>query len=263
MSADHFVVFDLEATPDPECPADPPKNPDQDRVPAPPHHRVVSCGIIVFAWTKDEQDNFLTVAKCRLLGDAVGTETSILQDFGSIMKHRPHLASWNGRGFDLPVIMARSFRCGIPTPWFWDRDYMDRFRGHRHIDLQDHTTNYGASRASRMAAFAKLAGWPGKLGVCGADVPQLWEEGDEGRAKVRRYNLEDVGCQSAILLRVLLMKGEISRTAYQKSAESLLSTFDRDQRFAELSAAIDRDRFLMHDKGPQQQPVPAESGAAA
>lgn len=244
--SERFIVFDVECTLDPQCPADPPKNPDMERVPAPPHHMVVSCAVLMFTWAKEESGRTLVAANPRLLGDKAGTESSILKGFANLMRDRPVLVSWNGRGFDIPVILARSFRSGIPAPWLWDRDVMDRYRGHMHIDLQEHMTNYGAGRAAKMAAFAKLVGWPGKLGVTGSDVPELWLSGDDGKARVRRYNLEDVGCQAAIFLRLMFMKGVLSLEEYQRSCESLLAAFDREPRFAELSSAIDRPSFLMN-----------------
>jgi predicted PolB exonuclease-like 3'-5' exonuclease len=29
------------------------------------------------------------------------------------------IVSWNGRGFDLPVIVARCLRHGVPLPWYY------------------------------------------------------------------------------------------------------------------------------------------------
>ncbi len=255
--SEQYAVFDIECIGDPENPPDPPKNPEQfDRVPAAAHHVIVSCAILMFSWRQDGAYSYLQASTPRLLGDAAGSERSIVEAFSRFMGREPLLVSWNGRGFDLPVLTARSFRWGVQAPWMCRKDYTDRYRGNGHIDLQEHLTNYGAGRASKMAAFARLAGWPGKLGVSGADVPELWASGDDDKIRVRRYNLEDVGCEGAILLRWMYSKGDLTLEQYRRSAASLLEAYDKEPRFAELSAAINRDQFLLNWMAEEQQPQP-------
>ena len=237
-----YVVYDFEAVLDPENPL--PEGSDPDKVPAVPHLAIVS-GAIIALRTGEGQAK---VQGPRLLGGPTGgDEASILRDFVSMVgERRPVLVSWNGRGFDLPLVIARAMRHGIVAPWLWDRDFEDRYRGSKHIDLQDAVSLRGAGRPARMASFACLCGWPGKVGVDGSDVEGLWSSGEEGREAVRRYNLADVVEEAAILLRWMVCRGDMDMDEYRALASSLLGYVDSDPRLSVLRTGIKRDQFLMN-----------------
>ncbi len=73
--------------------------------------------------------------------------------------YKARLVTFNGRGFDLPLLELAAFRYGIQA-----RDYYlarDRYRGP--IDLTDWFTNFGACPlAGGLDVLAKLLGKPGK-----------------------------------------------------------------------------------------------------
>ncbi len=237
-----FVVYDFEAVLDRDNPL--PEGADPDKVPAVAHLEIVSGAIV--ALVLDGPRTRVQVP--RLLGSPNFGEASILRDFVTMVgKHRPVLVSWNGRGFDLPLVIARCVRHGIVAPWLWDRDFEDRYRGTNHIDLQDAVSMRGAGRPSRMAAFACLAGFPGKVGVDGSDVEGLWSGGEAGKTAVRDYNLSDVVSEAAILLRVLYCRGDILMDEYRSAGRALLEHVDSDPRLAVLRQVIDRKRFLLDD----------------
>jgi hypothetical protein len=55
------------------------------------------------------------------LGSADSTERELLERFfDGIEKFRPILISWNGSGFDLPVIHYRSLKHGVAAPLYWE-----------------------------------------------------------------------------------------------------------------------------------------------
>jgi len=236
-----FVVYDFEAIIDPENP--PPEGADPDRVPAVAHLQIVSGAILAIV----AGDGQTRVWGPRLLGgQAGGDEASILRDFVTMVgDRRPVLVSWNGRGFDLPLVIARCMRHGIVAPWLWDRDFEDRYRGSKHLDLQDAVSLRGAGRPCKMASFAGLCGWPGKVGVDGSDVEGLWTSGEEGREAVRRYNLADVVEEAAILLRWLVCRGDMELDEYRSAAAGLLGHVDADERLAVLRTEVRRDIFLL------------------
>jgi len=236
-----YVVYDFEAIIDPDNPL--PEGADPEKVPAVPHLQIVSGAIIALI----AGDGQVRVQAPRLLGGSEGgDEAAILRDFVRLVgERRPVLVSWNGRGFDLPLVIARCVRHGVVAPWLWDRDFEDRYRGGKHVDLQDAVNLRGAGKPARMASFACLCGWPGKVGVDGAAVEGLWLSGEEGRAKVRRYNLTDVASEAAILLRLLVCRGDLEILDYQHAAQALLHVVDTDERLAVLRPEIDRARFLM------------------
>ncbi|VTR90920.1 polysaccharide biosynthesis protein : Uncharacterized protein OS=Planctomyces maris DSM 8797 GN=PM8797T_07794 PE=4 SV=1: DNA_pol_B_exo2 [Gemmata massiliana] len=76
-----------------------------------------------------------------------------------VTHYKARLVTFNGRGFDLPLLELAAFRYGIQA-----RDYYlarDRYRGP--IDLTDWFTNFGACRLpGDLDVLAKLLGKPGK-----------------------------------------------------------------------------------------------------
>lgn len=235
-----YVVYDFEAVIDADNP--PPEGSDPDKVPAVAHLEIVSGAIVALVLDGPRT----RVQAPRVLGAPNFGEASILRDFvGMVGKHRPVLVSWNGRGFDLPLVIARCVRHGIVARWLWDRDFEDRYRGTNHVDLQDAVSLRGAGRPSRMAAFACLAGFPGKVGVDGSDVEGLWQNGESGKNAVRHYNLSDVASEAAILLRVLYCRGDIGLDEYQTAGRALLGHIDADSRLEPVRNAINRPRFLL------------------
>lgn len=237
-----YVVYDFEAVIDRSNPL--PEGADPDKVPAVSHLEIVSGAIVALVL-----DGTRTrVQAPRVLGTPGYSEAAILRDFVAMVgKHRPVLVSWNGRGFDLPLVIARCVRHAIVAPWLWDRDFEDRYRGNNHVDLQDAVSLRGAGRPSRMAAFACLVGFPGKVGVDGSDVEGLWFSGQHGQDGVRAYNIGDVVSEAAILLRVLLCRGDITTDEYRSASRALLDHVDTDARLLALRDVIDRKRFLLEE----------------
>lgn len=86
------------------------------------------------------------------------------------------VVTWNGRSFDLPVLVQRALHHGVSTRAWWASD-RGRYRHRHHLDLMDVMCDYRASAPVSQHEAAVLMGLPGKLGVEGADVRSLWEAG--------------------------------------------------------------------------------------
>ena len=116
------------------------------------------------------------------LGDA-GRERGglIARFFDGIEKYTPDLVSWNGGGFDLPVLHYRALRAGVQAPRYWEtgdedrefryNNYLSRYHW-RHIDLMDVLSGFQARARASLADMAALLGLPGKLGFSG---DQVWD----------------------------------------------------------------------------------------
>jgi hypothetical protein len=174
------------------------------------------------------------------------TEQSILRSFAAFMeKDRPEIVTWNGRRFDLPVLMLRSMRHGIPAPWYYkSRDHRYRFSEAGHCDLADAMTDYGACPHVGLDGAAKLIGLPGKFGdVEGKNVAEAYAQG--------RFEDIHVYCQldavqtAFLFLRWQLLKGEMSRGGYIQSARSLIAACEANAEFAEFVERIDRRVLLL------------------
>ena len=153
-------------------------------------------------------------------------EGEIIQRFfDGIEKFTPQLVSWNGGGFDLPVLHYRGLIHGVAAPRYWnlgDGDYNDSrdfkwnnyiSRYHtRHLDLMDLLAMYQPRANAPLDDLAKLIGFPGKLGMDGGKVWEAWLAGEI--AGIRDYCETDVMNTYLVLLRFRLMRGEISRDGY-------------------------------------------------
>jgi predicted PolB exonuclease-like 3'-5' exonuclease len=152
----------------------------------------------------------------------LGQEHEIVQRFfDGIERRAPDLVSWNGGGFDLPVLHYRALLHGITAARYWeigdnDRDYrynnyLGRFHW-RHIDLMDVLSGYQAGARASLQHAAQLLGLPGKLGMSGADVWDYYLAGR--RAEIERYCETDALNTYLIFLRFELMRGNLDGRRY-------------------------------------------------
>lgn len=148
-------------------------------------------------------------------------EARVIQSFFNLVeRHEPQLVSWNGGGFDLPVLQHRGMIHGVCASKFWDMGEDDReyryshylSRYHmRHVDLMDVLARYGRSPAP-LDEMAKLCGFPGKLGMDGSQVFPAFRDGrlDE----IRRYCETDVMNTYLLWCRFQRMRGGLGEAAY-------------------------------------------------
>ena len=194
-----YLVLDIETVLDPELPIA--ESSEAERLPAPPHHRIVVIGVLLMGAD-------YTVRRLGVVGDGK-EEPGILNDFAQFVEERrPCLVTYNGRGFDMPVIANRCFRHGITLHYYYAaRDVRYRFSPDGHLDLMDYLADFGAAKPSRLDVVAKLCGMPGKVGVAGKDVGPMVHAGR--LSEVRDYCLCDVVQTAAVFLRVQLLRGEL------------------------------------------------------
>ncbi len=169
-------------------------------------------------------------------------EAAIIQRFfDGIEKFTPQLVSWNGSGFDLPVLHYRGMIHGVTAPRYWDmgegdyadsrdfkwNNYISRYHT-RHLDLMDLLALYNGRANAPLDEFAKLCGFPGKLGMDGGKVWDAWHAG--GIAGIRDYCETDVVNTYLVYNRFRRMRGELSA---QQEAEEM--TFIR-RKLEEINA---------------------------
>jgi len=127
---------------------------------------------------------------------------------------RPTLVTFNGRGFDLPLLELCAFRYGIQIgDWFAEdaRSFDQpryRYNNAAHLDLHEWLTNNGASRFNGgLSLAANLIGKPGKMEVAGHMVQDLWDAGKA--AEIHDYCRGDVLDTYFIFLRSRVLAGDI------------------------------------------------------
>jgi predicted PolB exonuclease-like 3'-5' exonuclease len=193
---------------------------------APHLHRVVviSCvlrsddGIQVFSIGEPERDE----------------KTSIQKFFDGIDKLVPQLVSWNGGGFDLPVLGYRALAHGLAAAKFWDQgeddkdfrwnNYVSRYHA-RHLDLMDVLAMYQPRNNAPLDEVAQLAGLPGKLGVGGARVWSAYLKGEP--AAIRDYCEADCANTYLLWLRFQQLRGAFTKKHYRQEIALFRSHLER------------------------------------
>ena len=156
------------------------------------------------------------------LGKTDDSEKDIIQRFyDGIERYTPQLVSWNGGGFDLPVLHYRSLVHGITAARYWDmgeddrdfkwNNYISRYHM-RHLDLMDLLAMYQPRASAPLDDLAQLCGFPGKLGMDGSQVWNAYQRGEI--EAIRNYCETDVMNTYLVFLRFQLMRGVISVAGY-------------------------------------------------
>lgn len=181
------------------------------------------------------------------LGDPDAAEPELLERFfEGVERYVPVLISWNGGGFDLPVLQYRALQAGIAAPRYWEtgeedagfryNNYLSRFHW-RHIDLMDVLSGFQARARASLADVAGLLGLPGKLGFSGAQVWEAWLAGDI--VGIRRYCETDVLNTYLVFLRFELIRARLTPERYLEEVE-------RVRRLLRESGEPHMQEFLRH-----------------
>lgn len=161
------------------------------------------------------------------LGTRDSCEKELIERFFSgIEKYTPTLVSWNGSGFDLPVLHYRSLLHGVPAPSYWEtgdheqsfrwNNYLNRYH-YRHTDLMDVLAAYHFQANAPLDAIATMLGFPGKMGMSGAHV---WDNYLQGEIDaIRNYCETDVLNTYLVYLRFELIRGHLTTENYQRECD--------------------------------------------
>jgi len=186
-------------------------------------HRVVAISV-----TFRTADTF----KVWSLGDEGSGEAELVKRFfDGVDRYTPDLISWNGGGFDLPVLHYRALKHGIQAPRYWengesDRDfkwnnYLSRYHW-RHLDLMDVLANFNNRAFAKLDEIAVMLGFPGKLGMSGDKVWDKYLEG--GIKEIRDYCETDVLNTWLVYLRFEFMRGNLDAKDLQREYALVRST---------------------------------------
>ena len=180
-------------------------------------------------------------------GPAPTGEGAIIQTFfDKIEKHQPQLVSWNGGGFDLPVLHYRGLKHGVVADKYWDmgeddreykwNNYISRYHM-RHLDMMDLLAMYQPRANAPLDAMAKLCGLPGKLGMDGSQVYPAFLEGK--LEEIRRYCETDVMNTWLLYCRFQKMRGGFTEAEHEREVALARETLKaiNEPHWAEYLAA--------------------------
>jgi 3'-5' exonuclease len=187
--------------------------------------------VIAIACALREGDSF----RCWSLGAPDSDERDLIgRFFDGIDKYTPQLVSWNGGGFDLPVLHYRSLVHGVCAPRYWDigdddkefrfNNYLNRYHT-RHTDLMDVLSLYQARAAAPLDELARLLGFPGKLGMDGSRVWDSYQDG--GIAEIRNYCETDAVNTYLVFQRFQMLRGACQPERYREEIELVRATLSR------------------------------------
>lgn len=181
------------------------------------------------------------------LGEIDENEGALIQRFfDGVEKYTPQLVSWNGGGFDLPVLHYRGLIHGVQAPRYWDQgeddkdfkwnNYISRYHA-RHLDLMDLLAMYTGRANAPLDELAKLIGFPGKLGMDGSKVWQAYQDGQI--ADIRNYCETDVVNTYLVFARFQLMRGQFTSARFAQECALVRSVLAKstEPHWAEYLAA--------------------------
>lgn len=120
------------------------------------------------------------------LGSPESTEKELVGAFFRLVEQRfPTLVTWNGGGFDLPVLVYRALHHGVGASRYFEtrspdsrfNNYLNRYH-ERHTDLMDVFSGHQVRAAAPLEGLARFLGLPGKVGMRGEDVEERYFAGE-------------------------------------------------------------------------------------
>jgi len=172
-------------------------------------HKVISiCAVL-----SDGYGKFIKVNKIE--GD--DEKTMIENFFNFIDKYEPRLVSFNGKNYDMPLLVLRALKYNIKARTYLDissdkwNNYKTRYSENKHCDLLESLGGFNI-KGLRLDTLCLMAGLPGKYDVCGAEVLDLFYEGK--LEKIHEYCQSDVLNTYMLFLKYELIKGNINDSDY-------------------------------------------------
>lgn len=223
----HVIVFDLETVPDYEAIArvhgiDPfdeelAREAGGEKFQKAPLHRVVCIGALV----AQREDG---VWRTRQLGaphvSETRTEAELIAGFvQKIETLRPCLVSFNGQGFDLPVLRYRAMLHRVGGGGLNARPYFKRYDDSA-VDLCDVLSSFSPRATMGLNDLCRVLGLPGKPD--GVDGSKVAEYVRDGRIKeIADYCESDLVNTYRVWLRYELFRGAVTRDQFEASEADL------------------------------------------
>lgn len=169
------------------------------------------------------------------------SEADIIQTFFNAVEKTPTLVSWNGKGFDMPVMVYRALSYGLTAPKLFSQtgdmkynNYLNRYHD-RHTDLMVKLAM--SSTNQKLDVVASMCGFAGKQDIDGYDVVPMVQAGDWD--KLTTYCESDVLNTWLIFLRYQRLTGQWT-AEHSEQWEQMTNDY--------LQTLTNDDGSLRHDK---------------
>lgn len=173
-------------------------------------HKVVAISMVL----ADEYGKFIRVDSVK--GES---EEEIIQNFITfINKHNPRLVSFNGRGFDIPMLMVRAMRYNISAFSYFEvenralnknrwENYRARYSPNFHLDLLDFISEHRSVSGLSLDTLCKSLNLPGKYDTKGDQVTKLFYNNQQGI--INEYCESDTLNTYWLFLKYELLRGNL------------------------------------------------------
>lgn len=202
-----------------------------------PHifHKIVAISAVI-------ADEFGTFRKVSSMDGK--NEKELVGDFLKFLdSHNPKLVSFNGRGFDVPLLMLRALQYNLTCKAYFEvenrelsknkwENYRSRYSDRFHIDLMDSLSEFGAVRGLKLDHICTMAGLPGKYDVSGDQVMELYFS--DKLEKIKEYCESDVLNTYWLYLKYELLKGNLTKEDYARSLSMMSEKLDKTKEYTTI-----------------------------
>lgn len=212
-------------------------------------HKIISISALIC----DDFGNFIKIGNYAQSVESRG-EREILSEFINYLnKNNPKLVSFNGRAFDLPLIMLRAMKYNISAESYFESDnpkfnknkwdnYRSRYSENFHIDLLESLGSFGMARNMRLDVVAKMLGFPGKFDTKGDEVYKIFYE-EKNLSKIDSYCQSDVLNTYLVFLKYQILQGKINTSDYISLLEVFLDKIPKNKDYSEVFTTAIKDEL--------------------
>lgn len=213
-----------------------------------PFHRIVAISAVI----ADDFGMFQKVSSME--GES---EKEIVSKFlNFINKKNPKLVSFNGRSFDMPLLMLRAMQYNLTCNAYFEQEnkelgknkwenYRARFSDRFHVDLLDHLCEFGAVRGLKLDHVCSMVGLPGKYDVSGDQVLELFYAGE--LEKIKEYCESDVLNTYWLFLKYELLKGNLIIEDYQRYLATMQAQLKDEKSYTDPFGIAIEEEFYKAD----------------
>jgi 3'-5' exonuclease len=225
--ADNLIVFDLETVPDLAAfaaanglegkPLEEIRSTLGDKFPKHLYHSIVCIGALI----AEKQDGIWHVIASGAPHVGERSEKQLIEDFvGKIGELQAQLVTFNGSGFDLPVLRYRAMLNRVSAPGLSARGYFNRF-SEDNVDLCDVLASFSPNAKATLHEISRAFGLPGKpTDVDGGSVEEMFRAGR--LTDISEYCETDVLNTYRVWLRYELFRGRQTQQEFLASEDNLV-----------------------------------------
>ncbi len=200
-----------------------------------PFHKIVAISAVI-------ADDFGIFRKVSSIEGS--SEKEMIKNFLHFINQKnPKLISFNGRSFDMPLLMLRAMQYNLTCSAYfevenkelnknkWD-NYRARYSDRFHVDLMDHLCEFGAVRGLKLDHVCSMVGLPGKYDVHGDQVMELYYAGN--LEKIKEYCESDVLNTYWLFLKYELLKGNVVIEDYQRALATMQENLRPEKSYTDV-----------------------------